>query len=187
MKNNAEKYLSHLDSIFEVQPVFTKISEKDDYPPLHCLTYKNIPEKGCITGITLGLSFIDYPNWKIARPELIISVESEDPSWAYASAYMAYQARGKFDFCIGSTINFREKISDESEMTAFFIFFQSLLDKSFEKIKLPEWDIHFIQLYPIYDDERILINEYGFEWFLKTNHDSWNVKRKNEALSFKKP
>lgn len=179
MQETAEKYIQYLDTIFGVEPEFYPISDANTYPPIHCLVYRDIPDKGYITGITCGLSFVDYGEWKLSRPELVISVESTDVAWALAAAHVADNARGKFGFHIGNTINFGDKIAEESEMTGFLVFFQSLLEKEWERIKLPGWDITLIQLYPLYREELAIIDVKGFKWFIESNPDTWNVKRRN--------
>jgi hypothetical protein len=180
MKPWIEKYLDHLDSQAGVEPEFRKISDADDYPPLHVITYRDTPEKGSITAFTAGLSAVSHPDWKLARPELAICVDTEDESWGLAVGYTAYRLRGKCPFCYGDTIRFGERISDESEMSAFFVFAPSIMEKEMMQIELPEWKISIAQMYPIYEGEIELIEKEGLEkFFLDKNINFYDVQRRD--------
>lgn len=176
-----EKYLEHLDKIFQVEPEFIKEKSLDDkFPGVTNIVYKDIPEKGMTTAITYGLSIIKHEDWKFGRPELCISVESTDSSWGQVGGYLANQLRGKFPFCYGQTINFREQISNDSEMDAFLLFAPSILDKDdYLNIDIGlDYKINIAGLYPIYSSEFLKVEELGFEEFWKhPNFDLYNVKR----------
>ena len=69
--------------------------------------------------------------------------------------------RGRCPFCIGNTINFRERIATESAMAAFFVFFPSVLDPEAATVNLPDRTIHIVGMYPIYEGEIDLIQRIG--------------------------
>ena len=119
-----ERYLEHLDYIFRQQPQFYKNdSLVDGIPGVTSIVYKDIPEKGYTTGLSYGLSLVKHPDWKKhARPELCISVESSNMDWGQVAGFIANKLRGDCPFSYGQTINFRERISEDSEMDAFFHF-----------------------------------------------------------------
>ena len=119
MKEAVAQYLEHLDRIFKVEPRYFKHSKEDDFPPFFSFTYKNIPEKGMVTGFTSGISFVDQPGGGNVRPELMVCVDTEDDLWVLALADIGYQHRGEYSFKAGDTINFNSQISKESEMTSF--------------------------------------------------------------------
>ena len=181
-KTPVEKFMAHLDRIFQSEPEFFKEeSETDGIAGVTSIVYKDIPEKGMITGITYGLSLGNHPDWKFGRPELIITVDSKDASWAQVAGYLANSLRGNCPFSYSNTINFREKISDESQMDAFLVFAPSILDKKdFANIDIGlNYKINIAGLYPIYASEMEYIEKNGLEKFWKhPNFDMYNVNRK---------
>ncbi|BDD01444.1 suppressor of fused domain protein [Persicobacter psychrovividus] len=181
-KTPVEKYMAHLDRIFQTEPEYYKEESKTDgIPGVTSIVYKDIPEKGMITGITYGLSLGNHPDWKFGRPELIVTVGSKDASWAQVAGYLANNLRGDCPFSYSNTINFREKISEESEMDAFLVFAPSILDKKdFANIDVGlNYKINIAGLYPIYASEMEYIEKNGLEKFWKNpNFDMYNVNRK---------
>lgn len=140
-----------------------------------------MPEPGYITGVTYGLSEVEHEEWKLARPELIISVQSTDVAWPLAVAEMANQLRGKCPFCYGDLINFGEAVSPESEMSAFFVFAPAILERGdFLDIDVggPR-PVSIAGMYPIHDSERSLFGEIGLEAFWHyAGFDMYDVRRK---------
>jgi hypothetical protein len=67
------------------------------------------------------LSFVDFAEWTASRPELFISVASEDPAWGLAIGYTAFRG-SEYGFCTGHPVGFGARISEESEMTGFLPF-----------------------------------------------------------------
>ena len=177
-----EKYLQHLDNIFQVEPEFYKENSLDKgHTGVTNIVYKNIPEKGMTTALTYGLSTVKHKDWEYGRPELCISVESTNDAWAQIAGFLANQLRGKFPFCYGQTINFRGRISDDSDMDAFLIFAPSILDREdFLDVDIGlDYKINIAGLYPIYSSEFKKIDELGLEGFWKhPNFDLYNLKRK---------
>ena len=105
---------------------------------------------------------------------------SQNKSWAQIVGFLAKQLRGKFPFCYGQTINFREKISDDSEMDAFLIFAPSILDKEhYLDINIgTDYKINIAGLFPIYSSELEQIDKIGLEAFWKhPDFDPYNVQR----------
>jgi hypothetical protein len=144
--------------------------------------FKDAPARGCLTAATMGLSLASHPDWKFGRPELVISVASEDPAWALAIADIAEVNRGNFNFTWGSRINFNQRISKESETSGFVIFSPSLVDQVVPQarasVKLSSFTVFFAGMYPIYAGEAQMIAEIGLERFWKLDgFDPWNVKR----------
>ena len=181
-KTPIEKYMAHLDKIFQTEPeYYGDEAKKDGIPRVTSIIYKDIPEKGMVTGITYGLSLENHPDWKFGRPELIITVDSKDISWAKVAGYLANSLRGDCPFSYSNTINFREKISDESEMDAFLVFAPSILDKKdYLNIDIGlDYKINIAGLYPIYASEMEYIEKNGLEKFWKhPDFDMYNVNRK---------
>jgi hypothetical protein len=180
-KSPVERYLEHLDKIFQKEPEF--ISNESTIPGLKGVTsiiYRDIPEKGMITALTYGLSLAKHPDWKFGRPELIISVDSGDIAWGEVVGYIANKLRGDCPFSYSNTINFREKISDSSEMDAFLVFAPSTLERSdFLNIDIGlDYKINIAGLYPIYATEMKLVNDWGLEKFWHhPDFDNYSVNR----------
>lgn len=180
MQSWAEQYLNHLDENAGVEPEFFRASEPDVFPPVTVVTYRGIPNDGLITSFTVGLSAVAHPDWKFGRPELCISVESQDSAWGWAIGDIAYKLRGKCPFCYGEIINFGTPISKESEISAFFVFAPSIMDKELFKVQLPDWKVNIAQMYPIYAGEVDLIENIGLQdFFLNQGIDFYNVKRED--------
>lgn len=127
---------------------------------------------------------VDPPDPDAPRSEFLISVESEDETWVLAMADIAYQHRGKFNFRPGGTIKFHGKISDASDMSSFFVWYQGVISEDHEIVCLPQWHVRFLQLFPIHDDERELIQQYGYEWLVELVDDPFSVSRLSVADQF---
>ena len=162
-----EKYLHHLNAIFQTEPLFFKEESLiEGVPGVSIIVYKDIPEPGYITGITYGLSLVKHPNWKFGRPELCITVESSSPDWPAAMGYVANNLRGEFDFSYGQALEFGQ-ISEDSEMDAFFIFAPAILKKEdFLNIDIGlDYKINIAGIYPLYSDELEIYHQLGLEKF----------------------
>jgi len=181
-KTPIERYLEHLDNIFQQEPEFYKNdSLVEGISGVTSIVYRDIPEKGFITALTYGLSLVKHPDWKFGRPELCISVESPNLDWGQVVGFIANKLRGDCPFCYGQTINFREQISEDSEMDAFFIFAPSTLDKQdYLNIDIGlDYKINIAGLYPMYSDELDAYGNIGLEAFWHhPNFDNYSVKRK---------
>lgn len=178
----AERYLAHLDQIFQQEPaLYINESLIDGVPGVTTIVYRDIPEKGFTTALTYGLSLVQHPSWKFGRPELCISVESANPDWGQVVGFLANKLRGDCPFSYGQTINFREPISTDSEMDAFFIFAPSTLDKSdYLHIDIgADYKISIAGLYPMYADELEVYEKIGLEAFWHhPDYDNYRVNRK---------
>jgi hypothetical protein len=181
MSNNAQLFIQHLDRITgRSEDVIRKVeSSRPDVPHVFVFIHKNWPEPGLITGFTFGFSALPHPDWKLGRPELMTVVESLDESWPIAIGYMAEQLRGRCPFCYGHTINFRAKVSKESDLDAFLVFAPLFLKKEQMSVKLGDYTCHIAGMYPLFSSEMALYNEIGLErfWHL-SGWDPLNVHRR---------
>jgi hypothetical protein len=170
-----------LDAIFETEPEFFPFESRLlGSPNLACMVYRDIPEADHVTGVTYGLSEVVHPAWRQGRPELIISVHSTDIAWPLAVAEMANQLRGKCPFGYGDVIDFGEKISEESEMSAFLVFTPSILapNASLGIDVGAEQAVNIAGMYPLYESERAVLAEVGLEQFWKhPNFDRYDIHR----------
>lgn len=178
-KPDAEAFLDHFDALaVPIQSAFHKISEDGVQPPLHVFSYQDTPEPGSLTAFTYGLSLVPHSSWKFGRPELVISVSSQDLAWALAMGEIAYRLRGQCPFCYGNTIRFGTAVSDESEMSAFVVFAPTIMDRNEATVELTQWKIHVAQLYPIYEKEVSFIESDGLQaFFSHAGVDYTDVRR----------
>jgi hypothetical protein len=184
MKSRAELYLDYLDGLMGIEPEFRFFGpEGGSQSRITSITYRDRPEDGLLTAFTYGLSLANHPDWKLGAPELLICVQSDDPAWGWAVAEVAARLRGQCPFSIGNTINFRERISEESEMSAFFVFFPIGLEREDAKVELPDRTIHLIGMYPIYEGEIDLIGRIGplAFWELE-GFDPYDIRRPDLSL-----
>lgn len=176
-----EKYLEHLDNIFQQEPEFyNNESLIEGIKGVTSIVYKNIPEEGFITAITYGLSLVKHEDWKFGRPELCISVKSENLDWGIVAGFIANRLRGKSPFCYGEVIDFGEQISKDSEMDAFLIFAPSTLQKEdYLDIDIgTDYKINIAGIYPIYSEEITIYNEIGLkEFWFHPQFDNYSVTR----------
>jgi hypothetical protein len=179
----AERYLQHLDNIFQKEPKFHRTESMiDGIPGVTSIIYEDIPEKGFTTAFTYGLSLVNHPAWEFGRPELCISVESPNSNdWGQVVGYVANKLRGECPFGYGEIINFHERISDDSEMDAFFVFAPSTIGKEhYLSIDVgTEYKINIACLYPMYSSEVEVFHQIGIKSFWHhPDFDNYSIKRK---------
>lgn len=182
-KTPVERYLEHLDRIFQKEPIFFRNeSEIAGIAGVSAIVYQDIPNKGMVTGVTYGLSLVNHPDWKIARPELMITADSKDTTWAEVAAYLANSLRGNCPFSYSNTINFGSQIAKESQMDAFLVFAPSILTNKDDYLNIDigaSYKISIAGLYPIHASEIKLIENWGLEKFWKhPAFDMYNVNRR---------
>jgi len=179
MPTNAERFVTHLESVFGEEDAIHKADAEDGGPPVSVFVYKNIPEEGMITGVTYGLSLCPLPEWKLARPEIIVAVQSLELDWPCAAATFAASYRGKKRFSYGDVFTTDEPLASDTKMDGFLVFAQSILDEQYVSVKLDKYKIHFSQFYPIYRQELDVYEKIGLEAFWKhKGFDMYDVKRK---------
>ena len=176
-----ERYLDHLDDIFQREPRFFKNESKQPgLPGVTAILYPGVPEKGYITGLTYGLSLGQHPDWKFGRPELCISIASTEEIWGEVAAFLANQLRGIHPFAYGDTIDFGTPIHESSDMSAFFVFAPSILEKpDYLDIEIgTPYKINIAGLYPIYKEEIATIQKIGLKdfWF-HPDFDMYDIHR----------
>jgi hypothetical protein len=177
----SEKYLQHLDDIFEQEPEFySHESAIKGAPDITAIVYKDVPEKGYITAFTYGLSLVKHPDWENGRPELCISVASPHLNWAMVAGYIANQLRGECPFAYGETIHFGQPIAADSTMDAFFIFAPSTIEADdYLDINIGlDYNINIAGLYPIYSSELGLYEKIGLqEFWMHPDYDNYSIDR----------
>lgn len=178
MKQDHEIFYDHLQKILGPEDAIYVVKPKDGTLPVSVFVYKNVPSVGMITGITYGLSHCDFPEWKFARPEMILSVNSLSVEWPCAAAAMAGLFRGEKRFRYGDTMTTDATLASDTEMDGFLIFAPSFLKKQEQFVELNNYKIHFSQFYPIYRSELKVYKKIGLEAFWKhKDFDLYDVKR----------
>ena len=182
--SRAEKYLAHLDRLSGgVEPRFLPVeSTQRGRTDITVITYANLPA-GLHTAFTYGLSRTDHPDWRHGRPELCISVRSDDESWAYAAGHLAERLRGKCPFTYGNTIRFGKPVAPESALDAFVVFAPAVLDRDDCRIDVspPGQEgqdiIHIAGLYPVHENELRYITDHGLKAFWDNDWDMYDTTR----------
>lgn len=92
-----ERFLGHLDSLTDgAEPVFTPVAAtKAGLPRVMVMGYRGLPQPGMCTAVTYGVSLAAHEEWQIGKPELTITVASDDESWGLAVGVLAEQLRGE--------------------------------------------------------------------------------------------
>jgi hypothetical protein len=179
MPSDADLFVDHLQKVFGDEDAIHKADAPDGGPPVSVFVYKNVPDKGMITGVTYGLSLCPLPAWKFSRPEMIVAVESLDLAWPCAAATFAALFRGKKIFQYGDVFTTDCVLAPDTKMDGFLVFAQSILSDEYVSVQLNDYKVHFSQFYPIYRKELSLYEEIGLEDFWKhKGFDMYDVSRK---------
>jgi hypothetical protein len=176
----AEQFFSHLDHVSGgIEPRFFPFEGSRGLPRVTVVVYDGVPEPGMLTGITYGVSLGDHPHWRLGKPELCISVRSDDLRWPLVLGHIGETQRGDNPFHYGDTINIGERIAPDSEMTAFVIFAPAVLERADSTdIHVGETrPINICGLYPIHEAERLFIHDHGLEAFWQLGWDPCDVGR----------
>jgi len=167
MATNHEIYLAHLERIFGQEDLIKKHDCPRGGPPIWVFIYHDIPDKGMITGVTYGLSKFAHPDWKFSRPEMIISMETEDEMWAWAAAYFCAEFIGEKKFSYGDVFTTEVPLAKDTMMDGLLIFAQGILEEEVQSVQLNDYKVHFSQFYPIYRSELDIYRRIGLESFWK--------------------
>jgi Suppressor of fused protein (SUFU) len=181
--SRAGRFLDHLNRFSGgIEPVMYRVdSTHEGQGPITSIVYNDLPEPGCLTAITYGLSLSTHRDWLLGKPELIISVRSTDIAWALAVAIFAEELRGACPFSYGGTLDHGERIAAESEMSAFVTFAPGALDPPDAEIDLVDCKVFLTGCYPIHESERQFIQKRGLEEFWKLEWDVMDVRRRPVA------
>ena len=186
MVSRAEKYLTHLGRLSGgAEPAVLHVeSTKPDLNGVTVITYRNLP-RDLTTALTYGLSLAAHPDWRHGRPELCLSVRSDNDVWPWALGRMAEGLRGECAFNDADVIDFGEPISPDSPMSAFVVYAPGVIDPADARIDVgvdastsgrPDV-IHLVGVYPIHETERRFIVAAGLEAFWKLDWDPYDVTR----------
>ena len=157
-------WLKALESRFG-EASFVKEFQCPGKPLIHLFYFEKLPETGCLTAVTCGLSDARHEEWKFCSPELIVTMQSESHAWGLAAGYFASEFFGERRFRYGDLFKVDDPISDEGPMNGYLVFAPSFLDKAQSKFELPDRAICLKGLYPIHDEEVAVYDRIGLEAF----------------------
>lgn len=180
MTTRVERFLAHLDRLSGgVEPQFWPIeSTAPGHEGLTAIGYRDIVEDGLLIGVTYGLSLGRQESWQRGRPELSISVRSDDPAWVLAIAYLAEQLRHDCPFHHGDTINFGEPVATGSSLDGFVVSSPLAFDPDDARVDVgDDLPIVVMGMVPTYATEREFIAEQGPEAFWQLDWDPYDVAR----------
>ena len=178
MTYNFEKaWLEALEERFgEVNAI--KEIQSEGQPKIFVFYFNDLPEEGTLTAITCGLSNANHPDWKYGKPELIISLDTEDHSWGLGVGYLASAFFSEKRYSYGDVFKVDDPISNESPMNAFLVFAPSFLEKEQARFELADRTIILAGMYPIYDEEIELYERIGLKAFWhREGFDMYNPRR----------
>jgi hypothetical protein len=176
--SSLETYVKHIEDICGTAGRYFRITDEYESSSICVVSYPNVPEEGCTTAFSFGLSSVPHEEWRNSRPELVISVNSLDTAWPLAMGELIRNGRDQCLFSYGMILNFGQKIVEESEMTCFLVFACTVVEDSDSVVELEDRKVHFSQLYPIHHSETGLIKDVGVErFFFDLGIDFFDVKR----------
>jgi hypothetical protein len=159
-----QQYLASLDNIVGGSGRYLSVPTQKAHP-FWLIAYDSVPEVGSTTAFTFGISSIPDESWILGRPELVISIDSEDDEWLLSLGAICSELRGTCPFSLGNTLRFGKPLSSESDMSSFFLFWPTILEREQSHIELLDRTLNLIQAYPIFDSEVELISKIGAETF----------------------
>jgi hypothetical protein len=179
--SRVDRYLAHLSGLTGgAEPTYHMVpSTKDGLPGVTAIVYRDLPEPGHLTAFTYGLSLARHPSWRVSRPELCITVRSDDLAWAVTAAYLAEGMRGSCPFAYGDLIEFGHGATPGSGLTSYLVYWSIVEDEEGRTgIEVGDDDvISIVGLYPIHEVERRWIAEHGATPFWLGDWDPSDVER----------
>ena len=177
--DRAARYLAHLDRLSggSAREALHVPSGRPGRKGVTVLRYPDLPP-GLSTALTYGLSLGDHPDWTYARPELCLSMRSQDPAWARMAGQIAEDLAGECPFMPGDTIDVGEPIVDGTRMTAFLIAAPAVVEGPDARVELGDDDLVVLAgLYPIHETEQEFVRTRGLEAFLRLPRDPYDPSR----------
>jgi hypothetical protein len=180
VKQHAKAFLERITEVFGPEDTITRIAASDGGPAVHVFFFKDLPEPGMLTAVTYGLSESDNPDWVSGRPELIVTLETQDESWGEAVGQLAAELRVDCPFAYGNLFPSDQPIASESDMAGFFCFAPSFLDRDDATLQIADRTIFLKGMYPVYREELELIKRVGLKDFWHMDgYDMYDVRRPN--------
>lgn len=124
MQNYAHEYLDALESLLgRREDRITRVpNEHDDgLPHVYALFFDNWPRPRILSAFTLGLGLGLHVASLNAHVELVVSMETTDPSWGAAVAFLGEQCRAHVELEPGATLDMKESLAEGSSMSGFMV------------------------------------------------------------------
>lgn len=173
----AKAFAEHLMSRLGEADLIRRMDGHEGQPPVHFFVYRNLPSPGKTTYVTFGLCLGNHLEWRYAKPELVLTVDSDEEDWGIAAAYFVRELRGELPFHPGTLLTLEEPIANGSEMTGFVVCAQDVFKGLDAAIMVGTTCIQFIGLCPIYTEETAVIQDEGIERFVEKLQDPHNPIR----------
>jgi hypothetical protein len=132
-------------------------------PTIFVFFFRNFPRPGVTTAITCGLARANHPEWKLGRPELMVSMRSERLDWGLAAAFLASNYYKKKRFQYGDVFRVDVPLADDTDMKAYVVFAPAFLKPEQAKFDLGGKPIHLTALYPLHEEELAYYERVGLE------------------------
>jgi hypothetical protein len=167
--------------VAELKQFFESIDSETKFELMHILqdtsegaidvdvaVFSNLPEEGNVTGFTCGLSTVANPEWRQARPELMLTVDAAVAStWMLALGDLVARHACTSRFELGHVLDFGEQIDDRSAIRHFLIFPNTLLDSGSDLVTTSlGYKVRFSELLPIFVSEIPLLRSRGMMSFV---------------------
>ncbi|MFI0719786.1 suppressor of fused domain protein [Streptomyces sp. NPDC021224] len=162
-------YLARLRDVTGADPIVEEVEPREPGDGrVLALAYRDMPSTGLLTGITYGLSLSGSADGTVRRHELVITVRSQNLSWASVPAKAVAALRGISPFDPGRAIGYAQRFVEESGMSSLLVGAPvsslALLPFSVSPAGVRDEDVvDFVGVYPIYSSERELVRKDGFD------------------------
>ena len=182
-------YLAHLRAATGEDPIIEEVEPRDPSDGrVLSLGYRDVPGPGLLTGVTYGLSLSSPGGRAASRHEMVITLRSQDFSWASVPARAVGALRGLSPFDPGRAIGYARRFVEGSGMSSLLLgspvsglglvpFGMGLAGSGDEG----EDVVDFVGVYPIYASEREFVKKSGFEAFWELEWDRFDPLRKPTA------
>ncbi|MGQ4405462.1 suppressor of fused domain protein [Streptomyces hayashii] len=179
-------YLAHLRAITGADPIIEEVEPRDPSDGrVLSLGYRDVPGPGLLTGVTYGLSLSSSGGGVASRHEMVITIRSQDLSWAGVPARAVGALRGLSPFDPGRALGYAQRFVEESGMSSLLLgnppsglglvpFSMGLAESGGRS----EDAVDFVGVYPIYSSEREFVKKNGFKAFWELEWDRFDPLRR---------
>ncbi|MFJ9248904.1 suppressor of fused domain protein [Streptomyces sp. NPDC101776] len=182
-------YLAHLRAVTGEDPIIEEVEPRDPSDGrVLSLGYRDVPGPGLLTGVTYGLSLSGPGGGLTSRHEMVITLRSQDLSWASVPARAVGALRGLSPFDPGRAIGYAQRFVEESGMSSLLLgnpasslgLFPFSMHPA-ESGEKSEDTVDFVGVYPIYSSEREFVKKNGFKAFWELEWSRFDPLRKPAA------
>jgi hypothetical protein len=132
-------------------------------PTIFVFFFRDLPRPGMTTAITCGLARANHPDWKVGRPELMISMRSDRLDWGLTAGFLASAYFKQKRFSYGDVFRVDVPLAEDTEMKAYVLWAPAFLTKEQAKFNLGAKPIHLVSMYPLHEQELALLERIGLK------------------------